>query len=69
MCVLTFAVRFWGWSENEREQEMAKEESAKGTVPGFGQSNMTEEMQGAAHRNSIFSQLNLGMSFMSVLTR
>lgn len=53
-------VRFWGWTENEREQSMAQAEAASGTVIGQGKGTLTKEMQGAAHRNSLFSQLNLG---------
>jgi len=37
--------RFWGWSENERQ----------------GESSLSDEMQGVAHRNSVFSQLNLAV--------
>ncbi|WFD24599.1 hypothetical protein MEQU1_003302 [Malassezia equina] len=53
--------RFWGWSENEREQSMAQAEAASGNVIGQGKSTLTKEMQGAAYRNSIFSQLNLAV--------
>lgn len=58
--MLADAVRLWGWSENERECELAKAEEAKGVVDGFGKSSLSKEMQGAAYRNSLFSQLNLG---------
>lgn len=58
--VLT-AVRFWGWTENEREQGIAEQEKENGApVPGFGKSHLSEEMQGAAFRNSLHSQLNFG---------
>jgi len=39
---------------------MAQAEAASGNVIGQGKSSLTKEMQGAAYRNSIFSQLNLG---------
>jgi len=39
---------------------MAQAEVASGSVIGQGKSSLTKEMQGAAYRNSIFSQLNLG---------
>ena len=57
-------VRFWGWTENAREQELAKAEVASGDVPGQGKSSLTDELQGVAHRNSAFSQLNLGTSVL-----
>lgn len=57
---LTNAVRFWGWTENDREHERAKEEVASGKVAGIGASSLSPEMQGAAFRNSLFSQLNFG---------
>ena len=53
--------RFWGWSENEREQQRAREEAQSGTVIGQGESSLSDEMQGVAHRNSVFSQLNLAV--------
>ena len=53
--------RFWGWSENEREQQRAQEEAQSGTVIGQGESSLSDEMQGVAHRNSVFSQLNLAV--------
>ncbi|EDP43388.1 hypothetical protein MGL_2398 [Malassezia globosa CBS 7966] len=56
--------RFWGWTENAREQELAKAEVASGDVPGQGKSSLTDELQGVAHRNSAFSQLNLGTSVL-----
>lgn len=56
----TNAVRLWGWSENEPEQERAKADAAAGKVPGMGDSRLSPEMQGVAFRNSVFSQLSLG---------
>lgn len=53
--------RFWGWSENEREQSLASKEKESGDVPGFGKSSLSEEVQGSAFRNSLFSQLNFGV--------
>lgn len=57
----TYAVRFWGWTENEREQAHAQAEVAAGKAPGFGTSSLSDEMQGAAFRNSVFSQLNFAV--------
>ncbi|WFD40876.1 uncharacterized protein MJAP1_003867 [Malassezia japonica] len=53
--------RFWGWTENDREHERAKEEVASGKVAGIGASSLSPEMQGAAFRNSLFSQLNFAI--------
>ncbi|KIP09993.1 hypothetical protein PHLGIDRAFT_101835 [Phlebiopsis gigantea 11061_1 CR5-6] len=52
--------RFWGWSENSREQELDKSEMterARLGLPIYGHSNEPEWVQGAAYRNSAFSQL------------
>ena len=38
--------RFWGWSENEREQQRAREEAQSGSVIGQGESSLSDEMQG-----------------------
>lgn len=65
--VILTIVRFWGWTENDREQAIAKEEVASGAVPGIGPSQLSEEMQGAAFRNSYFSQLNFGASSFSLI--
>ncbi|KAF7798678.1 hypothetical protein EIP86_009902 [Pleurotus ostreatoroseus] len=57
---LAFAVRFWGWSENEREQQMDREEMTERIRQGqplYGHSDQPEWVQGAAYRNSVFSQL------------
>lgn len=39
---------------------MAAEEAKSGKIIGYGESSLSDEMQGVAHRNSVFSQLNLG---------
>ena len=60
---LAFTVRFWGWSENQREQEMDKEEMSERIRQGqplYGHSDQPEWVQGAAYRNSVFSQLKFG---------
>lgn len=54
-------MRFWGWTENDREVELAKDEVESGKVPGYGKSQLTDELQGAAYRNSANSQLNFGV--------
>jgi hypothetical protein len=59
-------VRFWGWSENAREQAMDFAElsqRAKEGKPLYGQSDMSEYNQGVAYRNSAFSQLKFGECF------
>ncbi|KAF8661279.1 hypothetical protein AX16_001380 [Volvariella volvacea WC 439] len=54
------SARFWGWSENKREEEMDLAElrqlAAEGK-PLYGVSHQPEWVQGTAHRNSVFSQL------------
>ena len=58
-------VRFWGWSENAREQELDNKEMterARLGLPIYGVSNEPEWVQGAAYRNSAFSQLKFGTS-------
>lgn len=60
---LILAVRFWGWSENKREEEMDKEEMnerIKQGLPLYGHSDQPEWVQAAAYRNSGFSQLKFG---------
>jgi hypothetical protein len=53
-------VRFWGWSENKREELMDIEEmrdrAAQG-LPLYGTSYQPEWVQQAASRNSQWSQL------------
>ncbi|CAE6412999.1 unnamed protein product [Rhizoctonia solani] len=54
------SLRFWGWSENAREEQLDyKELSARAAAgkPLYGESDMPPFIQGAAHRNSAFSQL------------
>jgi hypothetical protein len=50
--------RFYGARENRREIEMDMREmvdKAKRGVPLYGESSLTEYMQGVAHRNSRYS--------------
>ncbi|RDX54288.1 hypothetical protein OH76DRAFT_1479293 [Lentinus brumalis] len=52
--------RFWGWSENKREEEKDFAElsdRARRGLPLYGESDQPEWIQGAAYRNSAFSQL------------
>ncbi|KAK7056287.1 hypothetical protein VNI00_002840 [Paramarasmius palmivorus] len=52
--------RFWGWTENKREEEMDLAEltqRAKEGKPLYGESNQPDWVLGAAYRNSVFSQL------------
>ena len=52
--------RFWGWSENKREEQMDLEElsqRAKEGKPLYGESFQPQWVQGTAFRNSAFSQL------------
>ncbi|KAJ4473597.1 C-terminal of NADH-ubiquinone oxidoreductase 21 kDa subunit-domain-containing protein [Lentinula aciculospora] len=54
------SMRFYGWTENKREEEMDFEElsqRAKEGKPLYGESHQSPWVQGAAHRNSVFSQL------------
>ena len=53
-------VRFWGWTENEREAAMDLTElraRAQQGLPLYGESDQPEWIQQAAHSNSAFSQL------------
>ncbi|KAI0091716.1 NADH-ubiquinone oxidoreductase complex I, 21 kDa subunit-domain-containing protein [Irpex rosettiformis] len=53
------SLRFWGWSENKREEELDRQElseRARKGLPLYGTSNEPEWVQGAAYRNSAFSQ-------------
>ena len=62
-CVSNYSsplVRFWGWTENERESAMDLTElraRAQQGLPLYGQSDQPEWVQQAAHSNSAFSQL------------
>lgn len=63
--MLFLIVRFWGWSENQREEEMDRKEMterARQGLPLYGHSNEPEWIQGAAYRNSAFAQLKFGES-------
>lgn len=56
--------RFWGWTENQREQEMDMKElseRARKGLPIYGESGEPEWVQGAAYRNSAFSQLKFSI--------
>ena len=64
MVVLTreFAikVRFWGWSENKREEErdfVELSQLAREGKPLYGESHQPLWVQSAAYSNSAFSQL------------
>ncbi|PUU80326.1 C-terminal of NADH-ubiquinone oxidoreductase 21 kDa subunit-domain-containing protein [Tuber borchii] len=53
------SLRFWGWSENEREVEMDMREmvqKVKNKEPLYGVSILDAHMQGVAARNSRYSQ-------------
>lgn len=56
-------VRFFGWTENEREQAKDYAElsqRAKEGKPLYGETDMPDYIQGVANRNSAFSQLKFG---------
>jgi hypothetical protein len=58
--LLRVSVRFWGWSENKREEQMDFEElsqRAKEGKPLYGDSPQPAWVQGSAYRNSAYSQL------------
>lgn len=58
--IFSILVRFWGWTENEREANMDLAElrsRAQKGLPLYGQSDQPEWIQQAAHSNSAFSQL------------
>jgi hypothetical protein len=64
MVVLTLKVaikvRFWGWSENKREEERDFAELsqlAREGKPLYGESHQPLWVQNAAYSNSAFSQL------------
>jgi hypothetical protein len=53
-------VRFWGWTENQREVDMDMKEmveKVKRKEPLYGESILTPYMQGVAARNSRYSQV------------
>jgi len=56
----SLAVRFYGWTENDREVKMDMREMVdrvKKGEPLYGKSELTTYMQGVATRNSRFSAL------------
>lgn len=65
-----FIVRFWGWSENKREEELDRvelTERARKGLPLYGESHQPEWVQGAAYRNSAFSQLKFRKPYSAIL--
>lgn len=53
-------VRFWGWTENKREEEMDLSELRQRVAEGkplHPESTQPEWIQGVAYRNSAWSQL------------
>ena len=57
------SVRFWGWSENKREEERDLEELSQGVREGkslYGESPQPAWVQQAANRSSQWSQLKFG---------
>ena len=58
--LILFLVRFWGWTENEREaaQDLAELRArAQKGLPLYGESDQPEWVQHAAYSNSAWSQL------------
>ncbi|KAJ7746830.1 NADH-ubiquinone oxidoreductase complex I, 21 kDa subunit-domain-containing protein [Mycena maculata] len=56
--------RFWGWSENAREEARDLEEltqRAREGKPLYGESSQPMWVQAAAHRNSQYSQLKFSL--------
>ena len=54
------AVRFWGWTENKREEEKDFAELSQRAKEGkalYGESDQPEWVQGSAFRNSVWTQL------------
>lgn len=52
--------RFWGWSENKREEDLDLVELSQRAAEGkplYGTSSQPEWVQGTAYRNSAWSQL------------
>ncbi|KAF3908713.1 hypothetical protein ABW20_dc0101003 [Dactylellina cionopaga] len=62
-CLIAYqrsSLRFWGWTENEREVQMDMREmidKVKRKESLYGETNLTPYMQGVAARNSRYSQL------------
>lgn len=64
--------RFWGWTENEKEQTVAKALADAGIKPpgtDTSDSDLTPYMQGVAHRNSAFSQLKFSTSLLTFVSQ
>ena len=60
MPLVAILVRFWGWSENKREEERDFAELsqlAREGKPLYGESHQPQWVQSAAYSNSAFSQL------------
>jgi hypothetical protein len=58
------SLRFWGWSENKREEERDFEELSQRVREGkslYGESHQPEWVQATAHRNSSWSALKFGI--------
>ena len=58
--LVAILVRFWGWSENKREEERDFAELSKLAREGkplYGESPQPQWVQNAAYSNSAFSQL------------
>ncbi|KAJ6457165.1 NADH-ubiquinone oxidoreductase complex I, 21 kDa subunit-domain-containing protein [Mycena vitilis] len=58
------SMRFWGWSENAREEARDLQELtqlAREGKPLYGESNQPLWVQAAAHRNSQYSQLKFSL--------
>ena len=63
--------RFWGWKENELEQQAHQAALDAGIKPPGtdpSKSDLTPYMQGVAHRNSAFSQLKFSKFLTPPLT-
>ncbi|KIO25844.1 hypothetical protein M407DRAFT_75202, partial [Tulasnella calospora MUT 4182] len=59
--------RFWGWTENSREQAKDFAELSKRAQEGkplYGESDLDGHLQGVAYRNSAYSQLKFCQSFL-----
>ena len=64
MLLAAILVRFWGWSENKREEERDFAELsqlAREGKPIYGESHQPQWVQNAAYSNSAFSQLKFSV--------
>lgn len=62
--LIDLTVRFYGWTENDREVKMDMREmvdKVKKGEPLYGHSTLTPYMQGVAARNSRYSALMLNV--------